>query len=133
MSSLSTTPPPTPPTADPDAPSQIAWPDTEPHRWLTSLLNGSSYAYIVAPMVDQSDLPFRFLSRRYSSNLCYTPMIHSRMFTTDVKYREKFMPKFDEAKHPMGGPVFHQFCGNNEGEQAGRSEATRLGIRYLRE
>jgi len=94
-------------------PNQPTWPDTEPHRWLTGLLKDDDYAYIVAPMVDQSDLPFRFLARRYSSNLCYTPMIHSRMFTTDVKYREKFMPQFDEAKHPLGGPVFHQFCGND--------------------
>jgi tRNA-dihydrouridine synthase 1 len=69
-------------------------------------------ALVVAPMVDQSDLPFRLQCRRYGSNLCYTPMIHSKLFVTSENYRAKFwmalgeMPKEDR-------PLIAQFCGSD--------------------
>eukprot|EP00518_Triparma_eleuthera_P010939 CAMPEP_0182474806 /NCGR_PEP_ID=MMETSP1319-20130603/26307_1 /TAXON_ID=172717 /ORGANISM="Bolidomonas pacifica, Strain RCC208" /LENGTH=398 /DNA_ID=CAMNT_0024675737 /DNA_START=92 /DNA_END=1285 /DNA_ORIENTATION=+ len=87
--------------------------DSPAHRWFTELLGENQFGYVVAPMVDQSDLPFRFLARRHGANICYTPMIHSRMFTTDLKYREKFLPRFDESSHAQGGATIHQFCGND--------------------
>jgi len=42
---------------------------------------------VCAPMVDQSELPFRMLVRKYGSNLCYTPMLHSKMMTTQKNYK----------------------------------------------
>ena len=74
-------------------------------------------ALVVAPMVDQSDLPFRKLARRYGSNLCYTPMIHSRLFLEHKRYFESFNLFVDEAKED--GPVFAQFCGNDPTIMAG--------------
>lgn len=44
---------------------------------------------IVAPMVDNSELPFRLLCRKYGADAAYTPMLHSRIFTENEKYRSQ--------------------------------------------
>nr|PNR50157.1 hypothetical protein PHYPA_012054 [Physcomitrium patens] len=42
---------------------------------------------IVAPMMDQSELPFRMLCRKYGATAAYTPMFHSRPFALQPGYR----------------------------------------------
>ena len=64
--------------------------------------------FVVAPMVNQSELTYRVLTRQYGAQLTYTPMLHSTLFSTMPKYRAEHY-----SSHPTDRPLFVQFCGDN--------------------
>ena len=91
---------------------------------------------VVAPMVDQSELAWRILSRRYGSDLVYTPMINAKLFADEnhkkkkVKYQEVNFNKehaeqgASSLTHLLSAegegsssdtdrPLFVQFCAND--------------------
>ncbi|KEP49178.1 tRNA-dihydrouridine synthase [Rhizoctonia solani 123E] len=72
--------------------------------------------YVVAPMVDQSELAWRVLSRKYDAQLAYTPMINSKMFAGNHRrgYQDlNFNIPHGEEGGERDRPLIVQFCGND--------------------
>lgn len=70
---------------------------------------------VVAPMVDQSELAWRILSRKYGADLCYTPMYHARLFATSEPYRNDMFGPLD-GDEKVDRPLVVQFCANKPDE-----------------
>eukprot|EP00522_Entomoneis_paludosa_P012271 CAMPEP_0172452258 /NCGR_PEP_ID=MMETSP1065-20121228/9981_1 /TAXON_ID=265537 /ORGANISM="Amphiprora paludosa, Strain CCMP125" /LENGTH=461 /DNA_ID=CAMNT_0013204295 /DNA_START=163 /DNA_END=1548 /DNA_ORIENTATION=- len=69
--------------------------------------------YASAPMVDQSDLPYRLQCRNYGTNISFTPMIHAKQFVTSSAYRKKFRIT---NTPPEDRPLIAQLCGGTDPE-----------------
>jgi len=69
---------------------------------------GFNISKVVAPMVGQSDLPFRLLCRKYGADVCYTEMIFSNLFAESEEYRNETLQTCAEDR-----PLIVQFCGND--------------------
>lgn len=106
---------------------RCAFPSTSPeHR-----TQNRDKMFVVGPMVDQSELPFRLLCREYGSTLTYTPMLHAKSFAESATYRRNFLSttpleivrealksEKEADTNPEGlvtvdRPVFVQFCGSD--------------------
>lgn len=60
-----------------------------------------SSKFILAPMVDQSELPFRLMVRRYGVECTYSPMFNANLFVKDLKYRRDCLHVLPELDQPM--------------------------------
>lgn len=73
-------------------------------------------------MVNQSDLPFRVLVRKYGATLAYTQMLVPDRLLSDQQYLDYHRRDLSLAGDDMGRPVVVQLCGNDPETlvQAGR-------------
>ena len=69
---------------------------SEAYQFWKSELNCPQF--VVAPMVDQSDLAWRMLSREYGAQLCYVQMLHAARFCRDARYRKEFLASCPEDR-----------------------------------
>jgi len=72
--------------------------------------------YIAAPMVKQSDAPFRLLTRRYGATLAYTQMLDPQKLLEDRDYLEFHQRDLTLDRGAWNGidkPVVVQLCGND--------------------
>lgn len=73
--------------------------------WWRSL---GSPRFVASPMVDASELPFRLLCREYGAQLCYTPMLHSRLLLEQPTYLDEHF-----STCAADAPLIAQVCGND--------------------
>ncbi|KAF8627332.1 hypothetical protein AX15_004406 [Amanita polypyramis BW_CC] len=80
-------------------------------------------SFVAAPMVNQSDLPFRLLTRRHGSTMTYTQMLLPEKLLNNQEYLEHHIRDLTVGStDPLHAPVVVQLCGNQPDiiVQAGR-------------
>lgn len=80
--------------------------DKQGFRFYQEILGNPKF--VLAPMVDASELAWRMLARKYSAQLCFTPMWHAAVFARDEKYRKQALQTC-----PADRPLIVQFCAND--------------------
>ena len=70
-------------------------------------------SYIAAPMVNQSDTPFRALVHRHGATLTYTEMLSPTRLLSDPEYLA-FHRRALELGRSSTGPVVVQVSGNDQ-------------------
>ncbi|KAL4261131.1 tRNA-dihydrouridine synthase [Pleurotus pulmonarius] len=72
-------------------------------------------SFVAAPMVNQSDLPFRLLVRRYGATLAYTQMLLPEKLLQDRDYLEFHLRDLSchNGDSELDAPVVVQLCGND--------------------
>ncbi|KDQ10192.1 hypothetical protein BOTBODRAFT_640610 [Botryobasidium botryosum FD-172 SS1] len=73
-------------------------------------------AFVTAPMVNQSDLPFRILARKYGATLTYTQMYLAENVVRDDGYRRAVLSDLESGTgESLARPVVVQLAGNDPG------------------
>lgn len=73
-----------------------------------------SLSLIAAPMVNQSDLPFRLLTRKHGATMAYTQMLSPDRLINDQDYLEFHRRDLEHSSYSdLGRPVVVQLCGND--------------------
>jgi tRNA-dihydrouridine synthase 1 len=73
-----------------------------------------SLSLISAPMVNQSDLPFRLLTRKHGATLTYTQMLDPHRLVNDPEYLEFHLRDLEFCRgDELGRPVVVQLYGND--------------------
>ena len=79
--------------------------ENEGYRFYREVLG--SPKHVLAPMVDQSELPFRKMARELGVHLCYTPMWHAAIFSKDPKYRQLAIEQCPEDRPLLFQVMLH--------------------------
>jgi tRNA-dihydrouridine synthase 1 len=70
--------------------------------------------YIAAPMVNQSDTPFRALVHNHGATLTYTEMLRPARLLSDPDYLAFHRRALELGHSSSTGPVIVQVCGNDQ-------------------
>lgn len=68
----------------------------------------NSPKYILAPMINQTELAFRMFARQHGAQLCYTPMINAELFINNIEYQKELFNTITEDR-----PLIVQFAVND--------------------
>ena len=77
--------------------------DNDAYEFYNNILGKPKY--ILAPMVEQSELAFRLLCQDHKVQLRYTPMWHAGIFVKDPEYRKAALQTCPEDR-----PLIVQVC-----------------------